>query len=135
VLTWAREHLAALARVVSGAERCAAEARGRRLLEEHLSPRQRQQLAKDGSFEVIGGTTGRRYRIRPALAMNVDEIDERGRRKCSWCVSPVGNLVVGDVMLAQKLALELFEFEALGIANRSSNPYRSIRVRGVDCVW
>jgi hypothetical protein len=31
---------------------------------------------------------------------------------------PQGRLVAGDVMLAQKVALELFENEALRIANR-----------------
>jgi hypothetical protein len=114
---------------MSGAEQRAAAERGWRLLEEHLSPRQRQQLATEGSFEVIGGTTGRRYRIRPAVAMNVDELDEMGGWKCSWCFSPVGDLVTGDVMLAQKLALELFEYEALGLANRCVVPYRPIRLR------
>jgi hypothetical protein len=129
VLAWANERLVASARVMSGAERRAAAKRGRRLLDEHLSPLQRQQLAKDGSFEVIGGTTGRRYRIRPGSALNVDELDESGLRVCSWCFAPIGDLVVGDIMLAQKLALELFEFEALGVANRCVVPYRPIRLR------
>jgi len=33
------------------------------------------------------------------------------------CFMPEGDLVVGDMMLAQKLALELFESEALKVAN------------------
>jgi hypothetical protein len=132
-LAWANERFAALARVISGAKRRAAAERGRRLLDEHLSSLQRRQLAIAGSFEVIGGTTGRRYRIRPGSAMNIDELDESGLRVCSWCFSPVGNLVTGDVMLAQKLALELFEFEALGVANRSSDAYRPARARDVGC--
>jgi len=32
---------------------------------------------------------------------------------------PEGQLAIGDVMLAQKVALELFESEALMIANRT----------------
>jgi hypothetical protein len=126
VLAWATERLATLASVVSGTERRAAAERGWRLLEEHLSPLQRQQLAKDGAFEVVGGRTGRRYCIRRGSALNVDELDENGLRVCSWCFSPVGDLVAGDVMLAQKLALELFEFEALGVANRSMSLYRPL---------
>ena len=37
---------------------------------------------------------------------------------CGWCFFPEGNLVTGDVMLAQKVALELFETDALKIANK-----------------
>ena len=44
--------------------------------------------------------------------MNVDEYDEAGTRIFRWCFLPVGNLVRGDVLLAQKLALELFVFPA-----------------------
>jgi hypothetical protein len=32
---------------------------------------------------------------------------------------PEGHLAIGDVMLAQKIALELFESEALMVANRT----------------
>jgi hypothetical protein len=35
-----------------------------------------------------------------------------------WCFGPRGNLVVGDVLLAQKIALET-ELEALAKANRN----------------
>jgi hypothetical protein len=35
-----------------------------------------------------------------------------------WCFSPHGNLVVGDILLAQKIALETMEHDALRIANR-----------------
>jgi hypothetical protein len=38
-----------------------------------------------------------------------------GLRCCASC--PQGGLVVGDVLLAQKLALELFESEARAVAN------------------
>jgi hypothetical protein len=36
-----------------------------------------------------------------------------------WCFGPQGNLAVGDVMLAQKIALETMEVEALARANRN----------------
>ena len=51
--------------------------------------------------------------------MNVEELDVRGRRTRFWCFMPEGRLPVADIMLAQKLALELFETDAARIANRS----------------
>ena len=50
--------------------------------------------------------------------MNVHEIDEAGRVKLGLCFFPKGSLVTGDVMLAQKIALETFERRALAVANR-----------------
>ena len=50
--------------------------------------------------------------------MNIAEFDAEGHRVWTWCFCPEGNLVRGDNMLAQKLALELFETEALAKANR-----------------
>ena len=65
-----------------------------------------------------GSDTGRRYRIYYGNLGNVVELGVSGEEVHSWCFHPTGNLPVGDVMLAQKLALELFEREALGVANR-----------------
>jgi len=96
----------------------AAEARGLALLRQNLSAAQRRQLAEHHSFDVIGGMTGNRYRIRHGRQMNVEQLDRRGRRMCGWCFFPRGGLVAGDIMLAQKLALELFEAEALAVAQR-----------------
>jgi hypothetical protein len=95
-----------------------AQERGLRLLEENLTSAQREQLAKYRYFDVIGGRTGRRYRIRYGRQMNIDQIDRNGGRICGWCFVPQGRLVAGDVMLAQKVALELFEPEALKVARR-----------------
>jgi len=64
------------------------------------------------------GTTGRRYRIIAARQMNVAALDKHGRWAKSLCFIPSGQLPLGDIMLAQKIALELFEREALSIANR-----------------
>jgi hypothetical protein len=89
-----------------------------RLLRENLTPAQRQQYDRYGYFEVVGSKTGKRYRIRHGRSMNIDQLDRNGRRVCGWCFFPEGNLVTGDVMLAQKTALELFEVEALKIANK-----------------
>ena len=97
-----------------------AEARGLRLLRENLSPSQREQQEHYGFFDVLGGDTGRRYRIKNGFQLNVDLLDGKGRTTAILCFMPVGNLVPGDVMLAQKVALELFESDTLKIANKFS---------------
>jgi hypothetical protein len=98
--------------------RSEAHERGMRLLRENLTPSQRQQYDRYGYFEVVGGKSGKRYRIRHGRSMNIDQLDRNGRRVCGWCFFPEGNLVTGDVLLAQKTALELYELEALKIANK-----------------
>ena len=95
-----------------------ADKRGMRLLRSNLTPAQLLQNDCHRYFDVIGGETGRRYRIHHGDALNVDEFDEAGRLVSRWCFLPKGNLVRGDVLLAQKLALELFESEALLVANK-----------------
>jgi hypothetical protein len=49
--------------------------------------------------------------------MNIDELDSRGRVVTQWCFAPQGELAVGDIMLAQKIALETMEWKALASAN------------------
>jgi hypothetical protein len=95
-----------------------AQDRGLELLKQNLTPAQRQQYERYGYFDTVGGKSGKRYRIRHGRSMNIEQLDKNGRRVCGWCFFPHGNLVAGDVMLAQKLALELYETEALRIANR-----------------
>jgi hypothetical protein len=95
-----------------------AQERGLRLLMDNLSRSQRQQYEKHRFFDVTGGKSGKRYRIRHGRSMNIDQLDKNGRRVCGWCFFPRGNLVAGDVMLAQKVALELYEADALRVANR-----------------
>jgi hypothetical protein len=97
-----------------------AHARGMRLLSENLSRAQRDQYERCGYFDVVGGKTGRRYRIKKGFQMNVVQLDTKGRPVCSLCFMPEGDLVVGDMMLAQKLALELFEPDTLKVANKFS---------------
>ena len=97
-----------------------AEARGLRLLRENLSPAQREQEERYGCFDVRGGDTGRHYRIKSGFQLNVQVLDNKGRATAVLCFMPAGNLVAGDVMLAQKLALELFESDTLKIANKFS---------------
>jgi hypothetical protein len=103
----------------------AAQARGMRLLGENLTPAQRAQYAKHEYFDVLGGESGRRYRIRHGFQSNVEQLDSKGRPQRLLCFMPEGDLVIGDVMLAQKLALELFELQTLEVAN-SFPPYSRI---------
>ena len=100
-------------------ERLAAEVRGQELLRSWLSPEQRRQYDQRGSFEVVGSDTGKRYRISKGDIFNVQELDDRGVQVRAWCVTANG-VPIGDINLAQKIALEAFESEVLRIANRSS---------------
>jgi hypothetical protein len=94
------------------------EARGTKLLREWLSPDQRVQFDASKTFEVVGANSGKRYRISYGTGNNVHELDEAGRCVMGWCFVPSGYLVAGDVMLAQKIALETDEKVALKLANR-----------------
>jgi hypothetical protein len=83
-----------------------------------LSPAQRAHFAEKGFFEVIGGDTGKQYRIYAGARMNVCEVDEKGRPTLGICFVPVGELPIGDVVLSQKIALENCESGALEVARR-----------------
>jgi hypothetical protein len=76
-------------------------------------------ISRGKYFYVTGCDTGTRYRIRAGTIMNIDELDCRGKAVAQWCFGPQGDLAVGDVMLAQKIALETMELEALSKANRN----------------
>ena len=93
------------------------EERGQDLLHQWLSPEQAEQYDKCQRFEVVGCDTGTRYRILRGKIMNIVELASDGRVTRRWCFAPEGALVTGDVMLAQKIALETFELNALAIAN------------------
>ena len=93
------------------------EQRGVALLLANLTPRQRSQYLRERHFDVIGGVSGTHYRLWHCYQQNIEELDQDGRRRWIWCVHPRDTLVVGDVLLAQKTALELFEPEAIRIAH------------------
>ena len=95
-----------------------AEEKAGALLKEWLSPAQLEEYEKNGHFEVTGGHSRKHYRIRRTRQMNVDELDQYGVRSAAWCFGPEGELPIGDVMLAQKIALENDEMAALALANR-----------------
>ena len=93
------------------------ELRGRKLLREWLSPEQLAQYDAHDYFEVTGCHTGTRYWICHGTTANVLELDEAGRPRAGWCFVPNDQLVAGDVMLAQKIAIETDEHGALAVAN------------------
>ncbi len=101
-------------------ERNAPEFRARCLLREWLSTDQREQFDARGYFEVTGSLTGRRYRICQGTMSNVLELDEEGEPTLGWCFVPERALATGDVMLAQKIALETDEPAVLALANAFS---------------
>ena len=88
------------------------------LLRRWLSPEQAAQYNSKEHFDVIGSDTGTRCRIRHGCMVNIDQLDSASKKVCMWCVVPEGNLAASDCMLAQKIALETFETEALAIANQ-----------------
>ena len=105
-----------------------------RLLTDNLSPAQRDQLEGFNYFDVVGGDTGTRYRIRYGDLMNIEQLNSRGKCMRLLCFAPEGRLPVADTMLAQKIALELFETEAVHTANArqewhdfSERPLRGFR--------
>jgi hypothetical protein len=98
-----------------------------RLLRDWLSPAQRAQFAETGYFEVVGGDTGKQYRIYAGTATNVCEIDEEGHPELGLCFLPAGDLPIGDIMLSQKIALESCESRALAVARRFSPDAFSFR--------
>jgi hypothetical protein len=108
-----RQLLRAHCRELGRSER---EVRGIRLLREWLSPDQLVQFNMYGYFEVTGCQSRKRYRIRYGTSTNIYELDQHGRPKAGWCFVPDQPLVPGDVMLAQKIALETDELGALAVA-------------------
>jgi hypothetical protein len=80
-------------------------------------------------FGVVGCDSGKRYRIYGGTAQNVFEVDDSGWLKVGLCFIPSGELVAGDVMLAQKIALETDEIGALAVAHRFGPLARRVRRR------
>lgn len=93
------------------------ELRGLKLLREWLSQEQLAQYDAHNYFEVVGCHTGKRYRICHGTGANVFELNAAGLPRKGWCFVPSESLVAGDVMLAQKIALETDERVALATAN------------------
>jgi len=84
---------------------------------EWLSPEQRAQFDAKRYFDVIGCDSRKRYRIHYGDTTNVHEIGDDDLPSVGWCFRPEGQLVASDVMLAQKIALDTYEYSALAVAN------------------
>jgi hypothetical protein len=94
-----------------------AEEKGLSLLRSWLTREQDEQWSRDNAFDVVGCDTGTRYRITDSTSMNIIELDKDGHGVRRWCFTPVGPVVKGDVLLAQKIALETMENRARDVAN------------------
>jgi hypothetical protein len=110
--------LAAYQSALQPAAHPAANSKSLALLKQWLSPNQLAQFEKGRFIEVTGSASGRRYRIKQAPSQNVYEIDRDGREIMGYCFGPEGAIAVGDVMLAQKIALETDELAAMKVANK-----------------
>lgn len=100
-------------------ERVAAQRRARRLLLSCLSQRQQKEYRETQAFTVVG-SRGQRYLIKKGRQHNVFRIGERGQSELEFCITLDASLPDEDVMLAQKLLLEVDEEEFF----RRSNVWR-----------
>lgn len=91
--------------------------KGFKLFQDNLTPVQRSQFEHTKWFDVVGSDSGKTYRIHQGTSMNVGELNKDGEEVNRWCFRPEGNLVLGDILLAQKILLETCEKEVLKIAN------------------
>ena len=97
-----------------------AEKRGIALLRSWLTPEQLERWEERGEFDVIGCDTATRYRITRGSSMNIHQLDSAGDVVAQWCFTPEGKLVTGDILLAQKIALETMEHQVLALANKQA---------------
>lgn len=102
------------------AARAAAYDKARRLLLEWLSPEQRAQFEKNGTFDVIGSATAHRYRISQDPTYNVEDVSAgSATHREVLCVVSIEPCPIFDTMLAQKIMIENDERAFLAIANLS----------------
>lgn len=119
-VNWSREVEPPSRREVNAARRRhEAEQRGLRLLWENITDAQRDQLRTVGYLICKGNCHGDLYHLYPRTQQNIichPRWEKSPLRRpigfpSFWglCIVPEGRLVLGDVMLAQKLAIELEE--------------------------
>lgn len=97
-------------------EREEALARSRQTLYEHLTPQQCADFDHYGWFAVTGNHTGTRFRIEAKPNMNIYQL--RGDQPVErWCFIPEDPLPLYDIMLMQKLCIELDERDTMRAAN------------------
>ena len=93
----------------------AANKRARQLLDGHLTPKQRRQLADHGWFEVRGSKSGKVYRIHGKKFL-ANVWDMAGRLKLC-AIAGDRAMPLGDHLLLQKIMIETDEQRFLRIAN------------------
>jgi hypothetical protein len=93
------------------------------------APNRARRFIAHSYFEVKGCHAGKRYRIRHGMGTNVYELDAASRPRAGWC------FVLGDVMLAQKIALETDERGALAVANNFTPSPHDSASRGAIIQW
>jgi hypothetical protein len=82
------------------------------LLKSWLTPQQLADFEDFDCFDVIGGETGQRYRLKRGTNHNI-----KLGKGAAICVAPAGvGSLVGDVLLAQKIGLERNERATLAVA-------------------
>jgi len=63
--------------------------------------------------------------------MNIYELDGAGRPRVGWCFAPKGYLVAGDIMPAQKIALETDERGAPGCGKQIFRANRPMKCASI----
>lgn len=106
-------------------QRKPADVRALHLLRRHLSPKQLETFDRWDYFDAIGNYTGRTYRILWHEAGFNYTIVRLSKSLLSpdgeFCLTVNGRLPRGDVVLAQKFAIETREADFLRTANYDEN--------------
>ena len=97
--------------------RIEASNRSLELLDQWLTPEQRDSLARHGYFDLVGSNGGR-YRLLKENIYNIRPIGKDGNlNHLKLCAVPEGTETLGDQLLAQKIALETDEISVVRVAN------------------
>jgi hypothetical protein len=122
------------ARAAQGEQGLNAETNSRNLLQEWLSLEQLAQFEGKAHFEVVGSKSEKRYRFHVGPLRNVYELDGDGHLVRGWCFMPERSLALptGDIMLAQKIALETDEESTTESGCRSAQRWR---LAGSEVGW
>lgn len=98
--------------LVDGAQR-----RSRELLFSCLTEEQRKSVESPRKCFRVVSDMGGIFEIEYGRMHNVFALDHNGARVEEWCVTPLGDFPIWDVMLAQKLALET---DSVALADRAN---------------
>jgi hypothetical protein len=102
------------------------------LLRQNLTDTQLRQYTSFGYFDVRGGATGNRYRIHDIHSQNIDEADGNDVWVHTWCFSPSGDLERSNILLGQKMALELLRVGRATRWNEIRPASKTVRLTSVE---